>query len=169
MSERIPLRRAEYTGLMDLIGAVESSYNAMEALGRRAEAVPGAMDQLRQGHDLLIAGYRAILRTVPEEKLRAIDRDLANIRIYVKVEAPGLKSMDTATWRYIRTSTVNRLVDYVANHECFFCDKSKDEARACPVRRMMEDALPHELEYAAPDGCCKWSGITLGLEGAAND
>lgn len=48
-------------------------------------------------------------------------------------------------------------------HECLLCDKSPTEARKCEVRRMFDEALPHEV--TGVDGeYCKYCDINLGVE-----
>lgn len=164
--ERKPLRRREYIGVQDLIGGVECIHEAMAALSERATET-GAMDTLLKAHDTAVEAYEQILASIPADKLVRIRKDLDNTRVYVKVEAPGIKTMDSKLWRYVPAEVLNRLVDYVAKSECFFCDKSKEDGRKCQIRQMMEDAMPHELEYKSPDGCCEWSGLVLGMEDAS--
>jgi hypothetical protein len=162
--DRKPLRRNEYLGVQDLIGGINSLHSAIGFLADRAKGAE-VLDTLQEAHDTAIKAYKAILATIPAEKLVQIQRDLDHMRVYVRVEAPGIRTMDTDLWRYVPADRLNRLVDYVAQHECYFCDKSKQESKKCKFRKMMDDVLPHELEYTAPDGCCEWSGLVLGMEG----
>lgn len=158
MTEREPLRRREYIELLNLIGAVECTQET-GTLDRRSDLLPDARARLADA-------YEQVLRTVPTDKLHRIRADLAHMKIYPKIEAPGISTVDETHYRYVPAETLNRLVDYMARNECLMCDMEEAPARKCPYRSVMENALPHELDYKAPDGCCKWSGLVLGLEGA---
>lgn len=158
MTDRVPLRRLEYEALLELTGA-QDCINRTGPIEHRAPSVIPAREIIGQA-------YSEIARTIPVEKLKSIRRDLDKTRVYIKIEAPGIETLDGTAYRYVKTETLNRLVDYMANNACLLCDRSETEARGCPYRAVMEDAIPHEIDYKAPDGCCRWSGLVLGLEGA---
>lgn len=156
--ERRPLRKTEYLGILSIVGALDALTDAIPALGERGqtEALEAV---LQQGSE----AFRAILATVPVNKLRSIDQDMKHTRIYTKVEAPGIKTVDTEHHRYVPARILNAFVGYVIEHECLMCDKSATEARHCRYRELMEAALPNELEFKAADDRCKWSGVALDL------
>lgn len=158
MSERKPLRKREWLDLQDLIGAVEA-LDAAQGLIDRAPTIRAARDTAAQAFD-------EACRTIPTDRLVRIKQDLKHTRIYTKVEAPGITTVDTTQYRYVEAWALNRLIARVVDTECLMCDKSAADGKKCPLREVMEAVLPHELEYTAPDGCCKWSGLALGLEGA---
>ena len=161
---RWPLRMREYVGLLNIVGCTNTIMDTLPMLKDRAEKA-GVYERLEAARDELDSIFAAILRTVPAEKLIRIQMDMKHTMIRTKVEAPGINTISAEHHRYVPAELLNRLVDYVARSECYLCDKTEDEARHCPIKAMLEDALPHELEYTAPDGCCKWSGMTLGFAG----
>lgn len=104
-----------------------------------------------------------LLTTIPVNKLRHIRADIEHARVYVRVEAPGLESMSTAGFSYVPTDTINALLAYVCEHDCMLCDKTPAEAKDCETRKLIEKAIPHEID--AVDGAhCKFSDISLGLD-----
>ena len=157
MSERRPLTGREYTSILSLVGSLDAMTDAIPGLERR-----GQTEALKAALDTGAEALKAICDTVPLKKLARIQQDMRHTRIYTKVEAPGIRTIDTEHHRYVPARVLNQLVDYVAQHECFLCDKTDVEARRCPIKEMMEEALPHELAYRATDGKCRWSGVVLG-------
>lgn len=158
MDERRPLTGREYTSILSLVGSLDAMTDAIPGLEGR-----GQTEALKTALDTGAEALRKVCDTVPLKKLMRIQQDMRHTRIYTKVEAPGIKTVDTEHHRYVAAITLNKLVDYMAHHECLLCDKTDVEARKCPYREVMEDALPHELEYRVTDGKCKWSGMTLGV------
>lgn len=156
--EKRPLSKREYLGLLSLTGALDALADSIPMLATR-----GVENRLEASRDTLGGILHDVCLTVPTDKLRRIRRDMDNTRVYTKVEAPGIRTIDTEHHRYVPAKVLNQLVDYVAQHECYLCDKSAVEGRHCPIRQMMEDAIPHEVEYKVTDGKCKWSGLMLGL------
>lgn len=158
MTDRVPLRRWEYEALLELTGA-QDCINRTGPIEHRAPSVVKA-------REIIGEAYSEMASTIPVEKLNSIRRDLDKTRVYIKIEAPGIETVDGTAYRYVKAETLNRLIDFMANNACLLCDKSEEQSRKCPYRFVMEDAIPHEVDYKPPDGCCKWSGLVLGLEGA---
>lgn len=158
MRETRPLKQREYLALLDLVGALDAMTNAIRPLSER-----GVEDKLTAARDAAGEALREVLLTVPTDKLHRIRMDMDHTKIYTRVEAPGIKTVDTEHHRYVPAKALNMLVDYVAQHECYMCDKTAVEGRKCPTREMMEAAIPHEVAYRVTDDKCKWSGLSLGL------
>ena len=156
--DRKPLQKREYLAILSLVGALDALTDAIPNLTSRGqtEALQAVLDAGKEA-------FRKVLSTVPVDKLRRIDADMKHTRIYTKVEAPGIKTVDTEHHRYVPARILNAFVGYVIEHECLMCDKSATDARHCPYRELMEAALPHELEFKAADDRCKWSGVALDL------
>jgi hypothetical protein len=137
-------------------------------LEQRAKMRPNLWRDLCLINKLIDKSTTAILTTVPAEKLRHISADIRNVRLYVKVEPPGLRSVDTTGFSYTPTKVLNNLLSHVCEHECFLCDKTPVDARKCEWRQLIDAALPHEVN--AKDGeHCKYSDMAIGLieEGTA--
>lgn len=162
--ERTPLSSREYAALMSLFAAVSHYSELYPILRRRADNLPGVWDAMKTAEEKTESVIDEILRTVPQKKLRQIKEELNHVKLYIRVERPGcVASLDTTPFSYIETKTVNELLQYVCEHECLMCDRTPTEARKCPYRKMIEDALPHTVN--AKDGAnCKYADLVLGLE-----
>ena len=158
-----PLSGKEYAALQSLFAALSSLSVTTPTLEKRARTVPGAWRDLRMMQTKCDTVMQRLLTTVPVNKLRHIRADIEHARVYVKVEAPGLNSMSTEGFSYVPTDTVNALLAYVCEHDCMLCDNTPEQARTCETRKMIEKALPHEID-AADGAHCKFSDISLGLD-----
>ena len=162
--DRVPLRGTEYAALQALFAAVSHYQELFPVLEKRAKLMPGLWRDMKLVEAKTQHILQGILNTVPENKLRHILADCRNIKLYVKIEPPGAAPTVTVGYSYTPTRTLNELLCYVCEHECLMCGKTPTEARHCEIRRIIEDALPHEIK--AKDGeHCRWSDFTLGLEG----
>ena len=156
-SVRTPLRSREYTALLSLVGSMDALSNAIRGIDR------GQGEQLKKALEIGETALRAICDTVPLNKLRLIQQDMKHTRIYTKVEAPGISTVDTEHHRYVLAKILNELVTYVSQAECYLCEKSEKDGKQCAIREMMENAIPHELDFKAIDGRCKWCGVALNI------
>lgn len=156
--DKRPLSKREYLGLLSLTGSLDALADSIPMLATR-----GVESRLEASRDTLGEILHDVCLTIPTDKLRRIRKDMDNTKVYTKVEAPGIRTVDTEHHRYVPAKVLNKLVDYVVQHECLLCDKSAVEGRHCPIREMIEDAIPHEVAYKVSNGDCKWSGLSLGL------
>lgn len=161
MSERTPLNRREYASLQTLFAMVSAFEMCPANLRERAEAA-GCAEDLRTIAKLCDESLGKILKTVPERKLMHIDADPKNVRLYIKIEPPGLSTPYTA-FSYTPTRALNELLNYLCQHECSLCDMTPVEARKCPYRAVIEEALPHDVDGMDREHC-KYSDMVLGLE-----
>lgn len=162
MTEKMPLTGREYAALQSFFAAVSNMQVLLPILEKRAKLVPGLWRDLRLIQAKTEAALPEILRTVPANKLRQINAELEHVALYVKVEAPGIRTRKSEGFSYTPTDTLNDLLNYVCEHECMLCDRTAAESRKCEIRRMIEGALPHEVGH--PDGDhCKFSDMVLGI------
>ena len=168
MTERKPLSGREYAALQSLFAAVSHLQVLLPVLEKRAKMIPNCWRDMRLVCTLVDKITNEIVTTVPYEKLRHVSADIRHVKLYVKVEPPGLKSMDTEGFSYTPTKTLNNLLGYVCEHECMMCDKTPTEARKYPVRHMIDSALPHEVNTRDGEHC-RYSDMAIGLieEGSA--
>lgn len=162
MAETMPLSGREYAALQTLFATVSSLGELLPILEKRAKMVPNLYRDLRLMEAKATTALDAILRTIPADKLRHVATDVQNVQLYIKVQPPGLRKQNPG-FSYTPTATLNELLSYVCEHECLLCDKTPTEARKCEVRRMIEGALPHEVEARDGDKC-KYSDMVLGIE-----
>lgn len=164
MPDRAPLTGREYAALESLFAAISHFQTLNPMLEKRSRQVPGLWRDMRMVDTKTRQILDGILSTVPENKLRHVLADCKNARLYIKIEPPGSVNTVTMGFSYVPTKTLNELLCYVCEHECLMCNKTAVEARKCPVRKMLDNALPHDIQ--ARDGeHCKYSDFTLGLEG----
>lgn len=160
MSERTPLSGREYAALQTLFAVVSTFTAGIDPLKKRAESI-GLWEDLKRIGDDADHILSRIALTVPENKLRHIRMDLDNIRLYIKIQPPGLTQM-TSGFSYTPTAALNGLLNFLCQHECCLCDKTAVEARHCEYRQLIDDALPHEVEGKDREHC-KYSDMVLGL------
>ena len=162
--ERTRVSGREYGALQTWFAIVTMTEQLAGILETRAkQAPPGTWRDLR-----MVAGKTQVimdnlLRTVDQKKLAQIMQDLKHVRLYVRVEAPGIRTLPDVQYTYLRTETLNSLLNYMLGQECALCDKTPTEARHCPCRALIEDALPHDVG-AVDSEHCKYSDLTLGIQ-----
>lgn len=162
--ERYPLSGREYTALQYLFVAASTFIEMIPALMKRAKRVPGLWRDLRLLQVVAEKCLDRLLGTIPVKKLLHVKEDIKHTSIYIRVEAPGIKSMDDKSFSYVPTAALNSVLDHLCNTECMWCDKGPDEAKTCPYRRMIEDCLPHTVGRDEETEHCKYSSMSLGLE-----
>lgn len=163
MQDTKPVSGKEYAAIQSLFAAVSHLQVLLPILEQRAKMRPNLWRDLCLINKLVDKSTTAILTTCPPEKLRHISADIRNVKLYVKVEPPGLRSVSTEGFCYTPTKVLNNLLSHVCEYECMCCDKTPVEARKCEWRKLIDDALPHEVN--AVDGeHCKYSDMTIGVE-----
>ena len=154
----------EYTALQYVFATVSSFSELTPTLGKRAALVDGLPERMQLIRDTGERVLHELLSTVPPRKLQHILKDLEHTHLYIKVEAPGLQTVDATAWCYTPAAVLNDCLSMICTDHCLLCDKTTEEAKTCDVRRLLEDALPHEID--GKEGTrCKYSDFTMGLEG----
>lgn len=159
--ERTPLKGREYTALQTLFAMVSGFTAGIGPLEKRSEAA-GCRDELHEVGRLAQECLDKLLLTVQEKKLMQIRTELENIRLHIKIE-PNWAVSKMRGMSYVPTDTLNDLLNHMCQTECFTCSKTAVEARKCPHRKTIEDALPHEVEGKERESC-RFSDMVLGLE-----
>ena len=158
--DRTALTGREYAALQTLFATVSVFDAGVDNVRARCERA-GCWDKIQAIRQLSNECLDAMLKTVPERKLEHIRADLKNVRIYIKTEPPGLSTPCTA-YSYTPTAALNDLLNHVCQTECVICDKTAAEAKKCPYRQMIDNALPHEVDNPDREHC-KYSDMVLGL------
>ena len=164
MTETKYLSGKEYAALLSLFAAISHYGELFPVLKKRAEMIPGLWEKMQNVEELTNSLLDGILSTIPADKLLHVKADIQHVKLYIKVEPPGcVPSVDMSGFSYVPTKALNGLLCYVMEHECLLCDKTPVEARKCPIKKMFEDCLPHEV--AAKDtGSCKYADMSIGWE-----
>ncbi|MGN1020588.1 MAG: hypothetical protein ACI4O7_09440 [Aristaeellaceae bacterium] len=114
-----------------LMGALERRIDAVPPMRRELEAVT------RMTEDLL----SNLCLTVPPEQRTALVRNLAWQEITVGVRAAA----SAPEYCLVRLNDLQTLTDYALRAECYLCDKSEGQARACPLRAALDGCTVHTL------------------------
>ena len=164
MGERTRVSGHEYSALQTWFACMTMVEECGKILGARAKnAAPGTFRDIRMLPGKMQGVMDNLLRTVDEKKLAQIMQDLRHVRMYVRVEAPGIRTLPDRQFSYLDTRVLNDLLNYLIQSECLTCDKTPAEARKCPHRKLIEDALPHEIDARDTDHC-KYSDLVLGIQ-----
>lgn len=161
--DTMPLSGKEYAALQSLFAAISHLQVLLPTLEKRAKMRPNLWRDIRLVESLVDRITNQIITTVPQDKLKHVSADIRNVRLYIRVEPPGLHSMGTDGFSYTPTSVINQLLAYVCEHECLMCDKSPRDARKCEYRRLIDAALPHEVDTRDGEHC-KYSDMVIGIE-----
>jgi hypothetical protein len=163
-----PLSGKEYAALQSFFAAISHMAELIPYLKARAHMVPNLWRDLRMIETRLQTILDQLLLTVPPEKLRHISQDIRNTSLYIKVEAPGIRTQSTEGFSYTPTKVLNQLLAYMCEHECMMCDKTPTEARRCPYRQILDNALPHEIKARDRENC-KYADFVIGIEDEDTD
>ena len=161
MTERTPLSGREYGALQSLFAVVSSWEVALPVLLKRAVQA-GCADEAAQMQTLSGKVLDALLKTVPQRKLAHIREELAHVAVYVKVEAPGIKTNHAPNYAYLPVETLNELLNHMIREECVLCEADPDTAKKCKYRKLIESALPHSVGTDHGDHCM-YSDMIIGL------
>ncbi len=162
--ERTRLSGREYSAIATWFALGVLSKEAGHVLAARAkQAAPGTYRDLRMLPKKLESVLDALIRTIDKKKVDQIMQDLEHVHMYVRVEAPGIRTIQNVQWSYLKTDTLNDLLNYMLGQECALCDKTPAEARHCRFRALIEDALPHDVGVM-DDEHCKYSDLSLGIQ-----
>lgn len=161
--ERTPLSGREYAALQTLFAlrsAMEVTTPILEGRAKRADVT----EELHKLGELSDIVTRQFLRTVPLNKLQQVMKNLSMVKIYIKVEAPGIPTEDGTHYVYVPATSLDYLLNLVMEMECMMCDKTEIEGRKCPNRKAMEDCLPHAVKVARGSDKCRYADLSIGLD-----
>lgn len=160
--ERTKLKGKEYGALQTLFALLSAWQEALPILRDRLEAA-GLDTDAQSLADLASDTLDGVLKTVPENKLAHIRQELAHVHIYVKTEAPGIRTINRPNYAYLPVGVLNDLLNHMIKAECVMCDKDAQDAKKCPYRQIIENALPHSVGEDHSTEHCYLSDMVLGL------
>ena len=164
--EETALSGREYAALQALF-ALRSGFETVEnTLADRAKQA-GVWDELQQLSAVSKTVMDALLLTVPRNKLQHILINLTNTKVYIKVEAPGLRSKDGENMMLVPAASLDYVLNAMVDNYCLMCDKTEVEGRKCPHRQAMEGCLPHAINVERGSEKCKFSDLALGFDSVA--
>lgn len=160
---RTPLSGREYAALQTLFALRTAMEVTAPTLAERAKTAE-VQDEMNALAELSDTVTRRILQTVPLKKLAGVMQNLSHVRIYIKVEAPGIPTMSDTNWLYVPAESLDYVLNEVMDTHCMMCDKTEIEGRKCPLRRHMEACLPHVVKVARGSDKCKYADLSIGLD-----
>lgn len=161
--ERTPMSGREYSSLQALFALKATLEVTMPTLTKRAEQADTAED-LEKLAELTDKVTRNLLRTVPLNKLAQTMQNLSHVRIYIKVEAPGLQTMSDSNWLYVPAESLDYVLNEVMGAQCFGCETTEIQGRKCPLRKHLEACLPHTVKVERGSEKCQYADLSLGLD-----
>ncbi len=160
--ERTPLSGRQYRHLQMLFAFGVEMKLAAQALEKRAEQA-GCSEELKQLVELSETLFRQIMRTVPDNKVAQVMKNLSMTRFYVRCEAPG-QQQPNPNYVYVPAQALDDVLNTVMEDRCMMCDKSEVEGRRCEIRAAMEGCLPHAVTVARGSDKCKFADIEIGFD-----
>lgn len=160
-----PVSGREYSALQSLFALISTFEVAAPILEKRAKHLGGGvwrdLQMIRAKSDKVM---RALLTTIPVNKLMQINRNFSMTRVYIKTEAPGIATKDDTNFVYVPAKALDYVLNEMIANNCILCDKTEVEGRKCPHRQALEDCLPHEIRVARGSETCKFADLILGLD-----
>lgn len=160
--ERTYLTGKEYSALQTVFGFLSAWEVGIPILERRLAAA-GLEGKAEQVATIADETMRGLLNTVPLNKLGHIREELAHTTSYTKVEAPGIRTCHNKNYAYLPVNALNDLLNHLIQSECVLCDKDAADAKKCPYRKLIEDALPHGVGRDHSTEHCMYSDMVIGL------
>ena len=160
-----PVSGKEYAAMQSIFAMISTIQVAEPILEKRLRRLGGGV--WRDWRMLMVKldrVMRALLSTVPVNKLQQINRNFGMTRVYIKTEAPGIKTMDDTSYVYVPARALDYVLNIMIENNCLLCDKSEIEGRKCEHRRALEECLPHQVRVARGSEKCMYADLSLGLD-----
>lgn len=161
---RAGLTGKEFAALQSLFATVSTYEVVLPMLEERARTMCERgtwrdLRMLRKVSDRVIA---RLLATVPARKLQQTLMTLDHVRVYVKVEAPGIRTKDPTSYTYVPTEALDCLMNTILDDHCLLCGKTEKEGRKCPLRQAILDAVPHDVKIDRESDKCMFADLSNG-------
>ena len=160
-----PVSGREYAALQSLFAVISTITVSEPILEKRLRRLGGGV--WRDFRLLAVKADRvmhALLSTVPVNKLQQIERNFSMTRVYIKTEAPGIKTVDDTSYVYVPARALDYVLNIMIENNCLLCDKTEIEGRKCEHRRALEECLPHQVRVARGSEKCMYADLSLGLD-----
>ena len=155
----------EYAAMLSIFAVISTFQVSEPVLEKRLRQLGGGVwrdwRMLVQKSDRVM---RALLSTVPANKLAQITRNFEMTKVYIRTEAPGIPTKSDRNWVYVPTSALDYVLNEMIGQHCLLCDQTEVEGRHCPHRQAIEECLPHEIRVARGSEKCKFADLVLGLD-----
>lgn len=160
-----PVSGKEYAAMQSIFAMISTIQVAEPILEKRLRRLGGGVwRDYRMLTVKLDRVMRALLSSVPANKLMQINRNFSMTRVYIKTEAPGIKTVDDTSYVYVPARALDYVLNIMIENNCLLCDKSEIEGRKCEHRRALEECLPHQVRVARGSEKCMYADLSLGLD-----
>lgn len=152
--DKMRLYASERDGLQLLSVAYEILTQEMGVLAPRAMLVPGAkrdMAMIASKIRILLEGF---YRTVPEDQLKTLRRNLQMLSYTIGVRSPGAQKETGKEYGLWLPLEALHAIMLGLNDHCMLCDLDKAQRRACPLRKAL-DIIPNDSADRL-DGDCQY-------------
>lgn len=125
----------------------------------RAKMIPHGKAMLGGARGMIDKFIRGVMRTMPTEQLKALQRSLRETSYQVGVKCPATKINKRREDEYgvvVSISAINELFAACADH-CALCIATPAEAKACRLKKAL-DTIPNDSEDL-PDGGCQYRDV----------
>lgn len=153
-SERTPLTGQEYYAIRALFGLIsgyETSLSRLEARAKRSDR--GTWRDMNMITKVADKTVISLLKTVPDEKLLQIRRELDNTIVKVEVKRSVVPQPAQDEFAYVPIKPLDALLNRILTWECAFCEKQGKEIKHCECRKELKAIFPYEIDEQSGDGC----------------
>lgn len=160
-----PVSGREYSAMQSIFAMISTIQVAEPILEKRLRRLGGGVwRDYRMLTVKLDRVMRALLSSVPANKLMQINRNFSMTRVYIKTEAPGIKTVDDTSYVYVPARALDWVLNEMISANCILCDKTEVEGRKCPHRKALEECLPHQVNVARGSEKCKFGDLVMGFD-----
>ena len=160
-NEHPALSYREYRALRQLFGVVDAWDREGSELEKRLKLIKGGWRDARLLMMLSEKLLRGILGTIPQKKLRMIQKELESTTCEITVRntvAPLKKEAFT----YVEEEALERITDRAMQMECLLCDKCGKDARNCQLRKDIERLYMWDFPKIKDNQPCHFAEATIG-------
>lgn len=156
--ERYRLTKDEYYALRTIFGLVSSYEVNLDKLEERIKTIPGGWRDAKLIASLCNKLLANILRTVPVEKLKMIQKELSHTKILCKVDYDVTGKHEDG-FCYVPEQPLEKLIDEVIGYNCLICDKGPDEYKRCEFYKSMKAMYPWNIDVTPEYRGCPFAQL----------
>lgn len=153
MPEQKMPNKAEYEYFRQLAGVLSFLSNR-SIVEKRAKTVPGTWRDLCLIHSLTFKSLQALLSTVPKERLKHFNKELANTMAYTQVRYDVTGKDITNDFAYVPTDAMEDLVRRVVGYECTLCELEGKDCKKCKLKKTLDQLYLYNINPTNKD--CPW-------------
>lgn len=144
MSEypRTPMRSYEKLSVEYLLGLTQESETALQSLKNRLGITNGT-ERLKHATQEINDVVSEVLLTVPEKQLIALQRNLANMEMHIRIKRAS-PELEPAGASYVDTDLLTTVLKEYSKDKCRFCLGGAEEQAKCKYKELLDEVV---MEY----------------------